>query len=325
MQEAKNAGQTNEQQGSVTRVVSAAPTNTWVSPAENQVFKLNNDATLPEIIFEFITDATGPYKWSWCIEWDAKASGLREKARQKKTLKSFKESGEFESADKKWTVNFDNKILGGKLTVKVQAGENKLERVVNIKGQNPGAEAVKTYINSLDGIGGFDKLLEQETRSKHFINLDNEPIVAFDQGYGITQITNPAPTYSQVWSWKENIVVGSELYKKKRKLAENYLGKDGRTYTEEQLQHETYSLWNGGHYHKWDADKNEWVRKENILCDSQTGNIGWDMSKTANSGHTESELHNRDKDSYKLGSKGKTKEHEWFYTGVCYADHVLGE
>ena len=66
-------------------------------------------------------------------------------------------------------------------------------------------------------------MLEQETRNKHFINFDNEPVVAFDGGYGITQMTNPIPTYEQVWNWKKNIDGGSDLYIQKRKNAQNYL------------------------------------------------------------------------------------------------------
>ena len=42
-------------------------------------------------------------------------------------------------------------------------------------------------------------------------------------------------------------------------------------------------------------------------------------------GKTESELHERDKGTYQKGREGQTEEHVWSYTGVCYADHVLGE
>lgn len=69
------------------------------------------------------------------------------------------------------------------------------------------------------------------------------------------EITNPIPTYEQVWNWKKNIDGGSDLYIQKRKNAQNYLGKDGRTYTEEQLQHETISRWNGGAYHEWNESE----------------------------------------------------------------------
>lgn len=71
--------------------------------------------------------------------------------------------------------------------------------------------------------------------------------------------------------------------------------------------------------------KKEWIRKKNILCDSQTGNIGWDTNKDSNKDKTESQLHERDKDTYKKGKEGQSDKHVWMYSGVCYADHVLGE
>ncbi|MNN20089.1 hypothetical protein D3C81_1333500 [compost metagenome] len=84
-----------------------------------------------------------------------------------------------------------------------------------------------------------------------------------------------------------------------------------------------FSRWNGGSYHQWDSVAEVWVRKKSILCDSDTGNIGWSMDKEKNKGKTESELRERDKDKYRDGGKGQTKDHPWQYSGVCYADHVL--
>lgn len=37
-------------------------------------------------------------------------------------------------------------------------------------------------------------MINQESRFENFINADNEPVVAFDNEYGMTQVTNPAPT-----------------------------------------------------------------------------------------------------------------------------------
>ncbi len=48
-----------------------------------------------------------------------------------------------------------------------------------------------------------------------------------------------------------------------------------------------------------------------IMCDPDTGNIGWDMSKDANAGETVEELHKRDKDTYKQGKSGRSDEHVW--------------
>ncbi|HAU4370991.1 TPA: hypothetical protein F6W26_24190 [Citrobacter amalonaticus] len=324
-QQAVNAGRTNNIQESVVRVVSAPATTSWVRPDENITFNINTDATLPDIVFEFRTDESGPYQWDWSIKWDAKASGLRERERQGRVLKKFSKNGSFTSEQTIWHVDFNGETLGGDLTVKVKVSNITIERTIKIKGQNPNQEDITTFINTQDGLSGFDKLLEQETSSKNFINFDSEPITSFDQGYGITQMTNPVPTYTQIWNWKENILGGASLYRQKRNEAENYLGSNNRTYTEEQLQHETFSRWNGGSYYIWNERQHDWIRRNNILCDSQTGNIGWDMNNPTNENRTEDELHDRDNAQYPQGNSGQNDEHQWRYTGICYADHILNE
>lgn len=325
MQKIKHAGSTSDADNTVSKVVSAQSTLTWVSPAENEVFKITQGAELPEIVFEFRAQVVGDYKWSWAIEWEAKASGLREQARKGDAFQIFKESGSFVSSNRVWTVDFSEKVLGGQLTVTVTVGQMTLVRTVVIKGQNPTKESIATYIATLEDMTGFERLLEQETGSKHFINLDGEPITAFDKGYGITQMTHPAPSYEQVWNWKANILAGSSIYKDKVRAAKKYLGQAGRTYTDDQLRHEVFSRWNGGAYHQWDTATTAWVRKNNTLCDADTGNIGWSMDKENNQGKTAAQLRERDKDTYKKGTKGQSDDHPWEYKGVCYADHMLGK
>ena len=147
------------------------------------------------------------------------------------------------------------------------------------------------------------------------------PVVAFDKGYGLTQMTTPAPSFLQIWSWKENITGGTSLYKVKQKTAKTYLSQSNRTYTEYQLKLETWTRWNGGIYHVWDEKSKAWVRNNNITCDSVTGNIGWDMTLEGNKEKTTEELHKRDAESYKK-PKDKAAINQWKYTGICYADHL---
>lgn len=325
MQQAKQVGSTNSADSTLVKLLSTEVALTWISPVENAVFNITQDAALPTIAFEFKSETRGECKWSWVIKWEAKASGLKERERKGSTLRTFKETGSFSTLNKRWEANFDEKVLGGKLTVTVIVGQQTLVRTVVIKGLNPTKESVATYVATLDDMTGFEKLLEQETGCKHFINVDSDPIVAFDQGYGITQTTNPAPSYEQVWNWKANILAGSSIYKEKVRAAKKYLSQAGRTYTDDQLKHEVFSRWNGGSYHEWDSTSNAWIKKNNIMCDSETGNIGWLMTDEKNKDKTESELHKRDKDTYKKGKKGQSADHAWVYTGVCYADHVLGQ
>ena len=59
-----------------------------------------------------------------------------------------------------------------------------------------------------------------------------------------------------------------------------------------------------------------------MLCDTQTGNIGWDMTDPDNAGMTEDELHKRDEDTYKNPKTKDKAVNKWKYTGLCYADHL---
>lgn len=325
MNRVKLAGETTTVDNAVVKILTAASSLSWVSPAENDRLKLTQDATLPEIVFEVLAHDVSEYRWAWTIEWEAKASGLRERARTGEALKTFSESGSFVSSSNRWTVNLAGQVLGGKLTVTVGSGRNKIKRSVFIDGQNPTKEQVAEYVATLENVAGYELLLEQETKTKHFIIFDNEPIVAFDQGYGIAQMTNPAPSYEEVWNWKANILGGSSLYQTKVKEAISALGRDGRSYTEDQLRLEVFSRWNGGTYHVWDKGTEAWVRKANILCDSSTSNIGWSMKDAKNKDKSESELHERDHSTYRSGPSGRGEDHPWIYSGVCYADHVSAQ
>jgi hypothetical protein len=311
----------NKKKDSLVKVVVSDDKGEWVSPEKSVSFEIDENATFPSVTFEIKTEQAPPYKWSWSISWDAKVSGLRESAKRGSLLKTFSEKSSFDSSERKWTVNLA-KVIGGRLVVEVVAGTETFKRSVQIKGKNPAADSVKQFVATIANADGFERLLEQESRFKNFIAADGHPIVAFDKGYGMTQMTNPAPTYEQVWSWKENINAGVRLYQSKQKEAKTYLSQQSRTYTPEQLRLETWSRWNGGAYHVWDAKDKAWKRNDTLLCDSETGNIGWDMTKEGNKDKPEKDLHDRDKASYGNPKKNKGPENEWRYTGVCYADHV---
>jgi len=312
---------TNKTKESLVKVVVEEDEGKWVSPEKGAVFKIDKSAAMPLAIFEVATSETGPYKWKWTITWDAKVSGLKESAKRGTVVRTFSEAGQFESNDKSWKLDLA-KVLGGRLRVTVTAGRDTFKRYIDIQGTNPTAAEVAAFVRTLENTEGLDKLLEQETRCKHFIDADGQPIVAFDKGFGMAQLTNPPPSYDQVWNWKENIKAGAKLYQEKQKAARSYLGQKGRTYTADQLKLETWSRWNGGVYHVWDEKNNAWVRNQNILCDTQTGNIGWDLTDAENSGKDENELRERDKSTYGNPKKDKKEGNKWRYSGICYADHV---
>jgi hypothetical protein len=309
----------NTKKGSLVKVIVNSDVGKWISPSKETSFSIDAQATFPEINFEIETTQVPPYKWNWKITWAAKVSGLSVKTARGKTLKTFSQTGNFESQLKAWKCDL-GKVIGGKLTVEVEAGAEKFKKNVKIIGTNPSKDDAITLLKTIPDTDGFEKILEQESKFKNFIDFDSEPIVAFDNGYGMTQMTNPAPSYEQIWNWKENLKGGTNLYKSKQKEAKGWLSTQKRTYTSEQLRLETWARWNGGSYHVWDEKAKQWVRDPKILADSATGNIGWDNTKEFNKDKTEEELHTRDKDEYK--KPPPRKDRKWTYSGIVYADHL---
>ncbi|MEQ2047213.1 hypothetical protein UXJ26_14420 [Burkholderia multivorans] len=74
--------------------------------------------------------------------------------------------------------------------VEVTAGTEQFRRTVFIVGTNPSKDAVLEFLKAQKDAVGFDRVINQESHYKNFINADNEPVVAFDNGYGMTQMTN---------------------------------------------------------------------------------------------------------------------------------------
>jgi hypothetical protein len=311
---------TNETKGSLVKVIVKDSKGSWKTPAEGEKFYIDEDGVFPRIIFQPDLDASQKCIWKWEIKWAAATSGLRESKKRGRTIKTWNQTGKEFEGTTSWTADLNGLCLGGTLTVIVRAGTTTLRRSVRILGTNPTEGKIREYIATFDNIPGFDDLLAQESKFKQFINEDREPVVAFDGGYGLTQLTDPKPQYNEAWDWKANVRAGVALYRTKRKEAETYLKGGGkRTFTEEQLQLETWCRWNSGHYHEWDKENKKWIRNPKILSDNETANIGWDMTKEENKGKSEQELHKRDKDEY---AKPPTKKSLWRYSGVVYADHI---
>jgi hypothetical protein len=278
----------------------------FISPTPSAVFTITSDTEWPSIAFQ--TDGAGPHTWNWEVMWGA-----------------YKQAGSVNTPSNQWDAQSVVTNYGGTLTVSAQSNSSQSSiqnaaTTVTIKGTNPSAAEVTQFLARQSGSAGFDKILMQESRCRHF-NAVGEPIQSFDNGYGMCQLTNPVPSFGQVWNWKLNVQAGLSLFSVKRTAAINYLSQNNRSYTDEQLEYEAVSRWNGGSYHEWDDQAEQWIRHPNILCDSTTGNIGWDMNDPANTGQTEADLHKRDSPSY---GKPPGPGAHWKYLGVCYADKVLG-
>ncbi|WP_206549518.1 hypothetical protein, partial [Cronobacter sakazakii] len=121
-------------------------------------------------------------------------------------------------------MNFgEGKVPRGNLVVSVKIGELVIKCNVKIKGQNPAVEDLHAFIDTFENSAGLKKVLAHESFNKQFINLNGEPIVSFDQGYGMAQMTNPAPDYTTTWSWKEYVKAGRDLFQTKCEQAINHL------------------------------------------------------------------------------------------------------
>ena len=270
------------------------------APAAKAVFQIGVAADWPSMLFK--TDGSGEHKWKWTIVW-----------------RTFNKSGTATTAGNEWDAKAAVTNLGGALTVEATASAGNASVAVSITGTNPLAADVTAYVGLNPNGVGFDKILSHETKMKHF-GPTGEPIKSFDNGYGMAQLTTPTPTFEQVWNWKLNVDGGIKLFQQKVSAAKTYLSQSGRTYTQGQLKFEAVCRWNGGSYHTWDATAKAWARNPAMLCDTKTGNIGWDMTDDKNKGKTEADLRKRDQSGY--SSPPKADDH-WKYSGVCYADAVL--
>jgi hypothetical protein len=273
----------------------------FTKPGTGDIFTVTSSPVWPSVLF--VTDATGPHTWTWSIEWGA-----------------LKKSGTAQTPSNTWDAQSAVNNYGGSLTVSARAGSDSVSITVKIRATNPNEAEVNAYLATRLGATGFDKLLKHESRFKNF-TVQGEPTKSFDSGYGMCQLTTPVPTFEQMWNWKLNVDGGLALFAVKRAAAIQYLSQNRRTYSDDQLMREAVCRWNGGAYHVWDSAGGKWIRNPNVLCDSAAGNIGWDMTDPENRGKSEAELHKRDSGSY---PKPPEPGAHWKYSGVCYADAILG-
>jgi hypothetical protein len=282
---AENAAKTNKTQGSLVKCEVKVEKGEWITPASCAVYKIDSDAKFPEICYEIKTESEGPFHWSWEIKWIALACPQRrDRARFKpRREKTFVEKGQFTSLAKRWIANLNDKAIGGELTVRVTTGSNIFVRKTIVGGMEPGQEKIieelelykSTFPNEVELA---KKIFQQESKFFHFF-ADDQPLMSFDNGYGLGQATNPEPTFEQVWNWKMHVkYIVAVVIKEKRSAAKKYLDAHGG-YSEEDLDMETLVFYNGANYHYlvWDAGQKKWRENKEVLCDPEQSNSGWDL------------------------------------------------
>lgn len=311
---------TNRSKGSLVKVVVFESAGRWISPASGHTFYIDEEAQFPAIDFQIEDPPLRDLEWKWTIGWNA-CVRTRERGKRGKRLRSFHDSGHFVQSSAIWRAQL-NQCVGGILNVEVRAGGAVYKRSVRIQGRNPSVQQLRTFLShskaSTRQVEALMKIFEQESATRAFVEADGEPLVSFDGGYGLSQLTNPAPSYEQIWNWKCHVERAVAHYQTKEKEARHYLAGIVKGPTEEEIELETLSRWNGGTYFQRYAKDGKLQRNE-MVCDTQTSNIGWDPGREANRGKTEQALHERDKESFSRPNEDK----EWQYTGICYAEHVL--
>ena len=130
-------------------------------------------------------------------------------------------------------------VRGGVLTVSVsvRVGANTLtahSTGLTVVGTNPTPAAIKTKANAIGATKvRFRKQMRQESSLMQF-TTSGWPHYSSDNlgGVGLCQITRPAPTADQTWSWKANVDAGWALYLEKESAARNYVinGRAGPTF-----------------------------------------------------------------------------------------------
>src|SRR5690242_16940349 len=190
------------------------------SPPADATFRVTADAIWPSIIFEVdVAPSNGEQlTWEWSIGWA-----------------NYSRQGVARTNTKRWDAGPKIENLGGRLHVKVTDANGKSAHIsVSVVGSQPDKATVESYLASRPDSAGFDKILIHETDMQHF-GANGDPKKSFDDGFGMAQLTNPAPSYEQVWNWKMNVDAGLELFLSKRNLAVSYLSENNRTYTSDQL------------------------------------------------------------------------------------------
>lgn len=255
---AKKAGKTNQISNSVVKCEVKLESGEWISPNSCEVFYIDDDAKFPKILYEIKTDREGPYEWSWDIQWTATAcpqSAGKPRFKAKKAS-LFKKSGTFSSDKKSWQADFED-VIGGDITVKVKVAEATFTRKTFIRGKNPSIEKIHAELDLYENKQNTNllkKIYKQESNNRQFYS-DELPLVSFDNGYGLGQLTVPEPSYEEIWNWK---VHSKYLIEKKlpacRSIAKKYLDQH-IPYTDDMLDLETLAVYNGlarkQRYHNW--------------------------------------------------------------------------
>ncbi|CAF1549586.1 unnamed protein product [Adineta ricciae] len=123
--------------------------------------------------------------------------------------------------------SLQNETIGGIVTAKwiVVSTKTSGEIKFNILGTQPAKRTIMTYIDSRSSFWYAKNIAAQESSGGQQFSIDRYPLFssAHDNGYGIYQITNPTPTYNEVWNWKANVDAGIRIINQKTTAAISWM------------------------------------------------------------------------------------------------------
>ncbi len=209
------------------------PLTIHITPAGSKA-AITADAQMPDLTATAVlhnealpAGATPIYEWSATLAFDGGVPPTHTVYGNGRRT-SHSQMGPRSGTSANWRVPF-SEVRGGLLTVKVTMRAQGMERTASatmlIVGTNPSSTAIRAFANSIGADKAvFRKKMRQESSLQQFRTPGNWPKYSSDGlgGVGLCQLTRPAPTAGQTWSWKDNVRGGWELYKEKERIARAY-------------------------------------------------------------------------------------------------------
>jgi hypothetical protein len=139
---------------------------------------------------------------------------------------------------------FDNKKNRNFFSFQIRARNPSNEEVHNYIGDSPWyAKAIAKHESGQQNNQYYCQFNEIGTLGQNYISdIKYTPNRSSDKiGWGIFQITLPAPTHTELWNWKKNIDKGKEIIDHKKKLAQSYFDAVKRTFPDKYEPPPTYT------------------------------------------------------------------------------------
>jgi hypothetical protein len=153
-------------------------------------------------------------------------------------------------ANKEWDIvkEFGKDFYGGKATLSATYKGTKYEQIFHIRGNDPTVQVAEKYISDNckwwyavpisrqeHGADGLQFNQAGTLGTDYLKNIQKTPNRSSDgEGWGIMQLTDPVPSRTQVWNWKENINEAIVRMNEHRKKAEEWIKRQEKQQKEEE-------------------------------------------------------------------------------------------